>query len=300
MDGVTETETPTRTEPAPAAASPHETTRNGASAPDAEDRSATAGDAHRYDFHVDVERATSAEGTDTSPHGVAEPHSRQERRFSINAEGQPSIHDDDPFVWPRRPSSQAVVTSESRASQSSQEGSPETEATPRSNLSGEQDPVVQESGAWSSPVRSSTVGNGTTEGAVTSPDTSASRITQADAAPRAQHPAAGAINIKGRAGGILIELGKGLWPELMAALTERLNGAANFFRNGNAAIDLAARPVTEVELKQLHNLLTTQSLELVLIHTASAETFQAALDMGLAAQLETPEGAHTASAQPAL
>ncbi|MCB0125066.1 MAG: septum site-determining protein MinC [Caldilineaceae bacterium] len=110
---------------------------------------------------------------------------------------------------------------------------------------------------------------------------------------------ASAINIKGRAGGILIEIGHGSWPQLMTSLTERLAGAGNFFRNGVVTLDLGSRPLTESELHQLHTLLTDQALELVLVRTASEETFQVALDLGLSAQLETMEGDATVSAQPA-
>jgi septum site-determining protein MinC len=116
---------------------------------------------------------------------------------------------------------------------------------------------------------------------------------------REQQPVASAINIKGRAGGILIEIGKGQWPDLMTTLAERLAGAGNFFRNGAVALDLAARPLTEPELRQVHKMLIEQALELVLVRTAAPETFQVALDMGLAAQLESLEGQSTVSAQPA-
>lgn len=118
-------------------------------------------------------------------------------------------------------------------------------------------------------------------------------------AQQGQAQAASAINIKGRAGGILVEIGHGDWSLLMASLAERLAGAGNFFRNGAVALDLAARPLTETELHQLHKMLTDQELELVLVNTASQETFQVALDMGLSAKLETLDGETTASAQPA-
>ncbi len=120
------------------------------------------------------------------------------------------------------------------------------------------------------------------------------------AASSGQLPATSAINIKGRAGGILVEIGKGHWPDLMVVLAERLAGAGNFFRNGAVALDLAARPLSEIELRQVHEMFTEQTLELVLVRTASPETFQVALDMGLSAQLETLEGQTTTSAQPAL
>lgn len=115
-----------------------------------------------------------------------------------------------------------------------------------------------------------------------------------------KHPLTNAIHIKGQSGGILIEVGHGHWPDLMVALEERLASAASFFRNGTAALDLAARPLTEPELHHLHQLLNDHALELVLVRTASTDTFQVALDMGLAAQFETADGQTEALAQPAL
>lgn len=112
--------------------------------------------------------------------------------------------------------------------------------------------------------------------------------------------ALGPVNIKGRAGGILIEIGKGPWPQLVGTLTERLASAGNFFRNGKAALDVAARVMTEPELQQVVTLLEGYALELALIKTTAPESFQAALALGLAAQLEGEDGQPTASAQPAL
>jgi len=121
----------------------------------------------------------------------------------------------------------------------------------------------------------------------------------AASAQQDQGATASAIHIKGRTGGILIEIGHGEWPMLMASLADRLAGAGHFFRNGAVALDLAARPLTEAELHQLHKMLADQALELVLVNTASQETFQVALDMGLSAKLETLDGETAASAQPA-
>jgi septum site-determining protein MinC len=109
-----------------------------------------------------------------------------------------------------------------------------------------------------------------------------------------------AINIKGRAGGILIEIGNGSWPLLMTTLAERLTGAGNFFRNGAVALDLGPRRLAAAELDQIHKLLTDQTLELVLVRTAAQDTFDAAVELGFSAQLETLDGAPTVSAQPAL
>lgn len=112
--------------------------------------------------------------------------------------------------------------------------------------------------------------------------------------------APGPVNIKGRAGGILIEIGKGPWSQLLGTLTERLARAGNFFRNGKAALDVQARVMTDPELQQVVTLLEGYALELALIKTTAPETFQTALALGLAAQLEGEDGQPTASAQPAL
>jgi len=112
--------------------------------------------------------------------------------------------------------------------------------------------------------------------------------------------APGVVNIKGRAGGILIEIGHGPWPQLLSTLTERLASAGNFFRNGKAALDVQARVMSEPELEQVVTLLEGYALELALIKTTAPETFQCALALGLAAQLDGEDGQPTASAQPAL
>jgi len=113
-------------------------------------------------------------------------------------------------------------------------------------------------------------------------------------------PLPGAVNIKGRAGGVLIEIGKGHWPDLVVVLTDRLTRAANFFRNGKVALDLGVRSLSEQELRKLYHLLAQHHLTLSLIRTASADTFQLALGLGLAAQLEQAESKSLTAAQPTL
>jgi len=115
-----------------------------------------------------------------------------------------------------------------------------------------------------------------------------------------QEPIPGAVNIKGRAGGVLIEIGKGNWPELLVVLTDRLARSASFFRNGKVALELGARPLTEEELRHLYHLLAQHQLTLGLIRTSSPDTFQLALGLGLAAHLEAVGGEIITSAQPTL
>ena len=73
-------------------------------------------------------------------------------------------------------------------------------------------------------------------------------------------PAGPPISIKGRSDGLVIEIGKGSWSEILATLDERLQQSASFFRNARVAVDLGARATTEAELKPLADLLKTHGL----------------------------------------
>lgn len=113
-------------------------------------------------------------------------------------------------------------------------------------------------------------------------------------------PLPGAVNIRGRSGGVLVEIGKGNWPELMLVLTDRLARSASFFRNGKVALELGPRVLTEQNLRQLYYLLAQHQLTLALIRTSAPDTFQLALGLGLAAHLEHPESKVVTTAQPTL
>lgn len=99
-----------------------------------------------------------------------------------------------------------------------------------------------------------------------------------------------AVHIKGRGDGIIIEIGKGNWAELLTHLSERLTQAAGFFRGGTVALHIGGRPLLEHELQQVRDLLTTFNMQLGVIRTTAERTFDAAIALGLAAKLETSEG----------
>jgi len=107
------------------------------------------------------------------------------------------------------------------------------------------------------------------------------------------------ISIKGRADGLAVEIGKGSWSEILAALDDRLQQSASFFRNARVALDLGARAVTEAELAPLLDLLKTHGLTLGFVRTSNERTFQTALALGQTATLESAEGATVADAAPA-
>lgn len=99
-----------------------------------------------------------------------------------------------------------------------------------------------------------------------------------------------AINIKGRADGVIVEIGRGNWEILLEALRKRLEQAGGFFRGGNVALDLAERTLQESELRTLCDLLVAHSMKPALVRTASDRTFQSALMLGLAGTLESKDG----------
>jgi septum site-determining protein MinC len=107
------------------------------------------------------------------------------------------------------------------------------------------------------------------------------------------------ISIKGRSDGLVIEIGKGSWSEILASLDDRLEQSASFFRNARVAVDLGTRATTEAELTPLVDLLKTHSLTLGSVRTSTERTFQAALALGLTTTLESAEGVPVADAAPA-
>ncbi len=99
-----------------------------------------------------------------------------------------------------------------------------------------------------------------------------------------------AINIKGRADGVIIEIGRGNWEILNEALRKRLNQAGGFFRGGNVALDLAERSLQESDLRLICDVLVAHGMKPALIRTSPDRTFQSALMLGLAGTLESNEG----------
>jgi len=108
-----------------------------------------------------------------------------------------------------------------------------------------------------------------------------------------------AISIKGRTDGVAIEIGKGNWPELLVNLTERLTQASDFFRGGRVALDVGTRPLLETELQQVQELVEKIGLKLGIVRTKAERTFQAALNLGIAAKLDPGGETESSEAMPA-
>jgi septum site-determining protein MinC len=109
-----------------------------------------------------------------------------------------------------------------------------------------------------------------------------------------------AINIKGRGEGVTIEIGKGNWEVLVAALEQRLERSGNFFRGASVALDIGDRLLQEGQLRMVCDTLIAHGMKPGIVRTSSDRTFQTALTLSLASTLENKEGAPVESGQGAV
>jgi septum site-determining protein MinC len=95
-----------------------------------------------------------------------------------------------------------------------------------------------------------------------------------------------AVKIKGRPGGVSLELGEGEWGELILLLEERLKAAEGFFRGGRVLLDVGARLLVEEELRQVRQLLEVNEMQLAVVRSTAERTLQAAAEVGLSTTIE--------------
>lgn len=100
-----------------------------------------------------------------------------------------------------------------------------------------------------------------------------------------------AVRIRGRPGGVLVEIDDaGDWHVIMELLEERLAAAEGFFRGGKAVVEVGARDVYEDELRQARDLLARHDMMLAVVRSTSDLTLQSSLLLGLSTsnQAERP------------
>jgi septum site-determining protein MinC len=95
-----------------------------------------------------------------------------------------------------------------------------------------------------------------------------------------------AVKIKGRPGGVSLELGEGNWDELIHLLADRLNAAEGFFRGGRVVLDVGPRPLVEEQLRQVRNLLEFHEMQLAIVRSTAERTLQAAMEVGVSTSSE--------------
>jgi septum site-determining protein MinC len=98
-----------------------------------------------------------------------------------------------------------------------------------------------------------------------------------------------AVKIKGRPGGVSLELGEGEWDDLIHLLEDRLKTAEGFFRGGRVFLDVGPRPLTEEKLRQVRQLLEAHEMQLAVVRSTSERTLQAAMEVGVSTTIEEPQ-----------
>lgn len=95
------------------------------------------------------------------------------------------------------------------------------------------------------------------------------------------------VRIRGRPGGVLVEVEQeGEWQEILELLEERLAAAEGFFRGGKAVIEVGPRDVYEDELRRARDLLARHDMTLAIVRSTSDLTLQSSLLLGLSTSNE--------------
>jgi septum site-determining protein MinC len=113
----------------------------------------------------------------------------------------------------------------------------------------------------------------------------------------------GAIKIRGRPGGLAVEVGEGEWGDLLHQLEDRLHAAEGFFRGGRVVLDVGARPLAEEHLRAVSHLFAAHAMHLGVVRATDARTLEAATAVGVAVSdgaddLDLPEPVTPSKATP--
>lgn len=109
-------------------------------------------------------------------------------------------------------------------------------------------------------------------------------------APASPDESLNSVSIKGRSDGVSIELGQGLWVDIMETLSQRLVQSTGFFRGGEVTVNVGGRPLRQNELLEICELTEAHGLMITSIRSRSEQSCQLALAAGLAASLDAPDG----------
>lgn len=111
-----------------------------------------------------------------------------------------------------------------------------------------------------------------------------------------------AVRIRGRHGGVALEIGEGDWAPLLELLRERLTAADGFFRGGRVMLDVGVRSLHDAQIQQVGEILAEHEMHLTVVSSTAEPTLQAAAALGLstAGDLEESEPlpAPTSAAKP--
>ena len=96
------------------------------------------------------------------------------------------------------------------------------------------------------------------------------------------------VAIKGTREGLVITLGEGEMPALIAELRQRLASTASFFAGGQVALHVGSRVMDRNTLEEIGHLLAEHGITLRAVIGAAVETRQAARELGLEVEKPSP------------
>lgn len=99
-----------------------------------------------------------------------------------------------------------------------------------------------------------------------------------------------AVKIRGRAGGVVVEIGEGDWEPLLELLRERLDAAEGFFRGGRVMLALGEREVEVEHLRQVGDLLDEHAMRLAIVAGTGEVTQESAAVLGVAVTAGSEDG----------
>jgi septum site-determining protein MinC len=96
------------------------------------------------------------------------------------------------------------------------------------------------------------------------------------------------VQIKGVREGLLVTLGEGDWPDILAALLSHFDKQVNFLKGGKIYIDVGNQVLHAIELSRLRDAVSERGLTLWGVLSSSPTTEQTAQLLGLATRLSRP------------
>ncbi|MDH5507141.1 MAG: septum site-determining protein MinC [Anaerolineae bacterium] len=96
------------------------------------------------------------------------------------------------------------------------------------------------------------------------------------------------VQIKGIREGLLVTLGEGNWPEVLAALLAEVEKQADFLRGAKLILDVKNHILNAATLGKLRDLLSEEGLSLWAVLSHSPTTEQTAQALGLATRIHQP------------
>jgi septum site-determining protein MinC len=96
------------------------------------------------------------------------------------------------------------------------------------------------------------------------------------------------IVIKGTSSGLIITIGRGVWPGLLEDLDRSLGEKASFFKGGRVALHVGPRQLTRLQLETAGQILSRHHVTLWAVESDAPGTREAARQLGLETNLSPP------------